>query len=47
MGSRFGAWNFANPYLMYEALLADPELRRLYDLAPDRMGRLLRPVCHT
>ncbi|MBV9538236.1 MAG: hypothetical protein JOY70_04810, partial [Acidisphaera sp.] len=26
-------------------LLQDAELRRLYDLAPDRMGRLLRPLC--
>ncbi|MBV9538619.1 MAG: hypothetical protein JOY70_06770 [Acidisphaera sp.] len=47
MGSRFDAWNFANPCLMFEALLGNPELRRLYNLAPDRMGRLLRPVCHT
>ncbi|MBV9539262.1 MAG: hypothetical protein JOY70_10050 [Acidisphaera sp.] len=47
MGSLFDAWNFANHILIFEALLADPELRRLYDLAPDRMGRLLRQVCRT
>ncbi|MBV9813408.1 MAG: hypothetical protein JO326_11710, partial [Acetobacteraceae bacterium] len=32
-------------HLGFEALLQDAELRRLYDLAPDRMGRLLRPLC--
>ena len=26
--------SFANPYLMFEALLQDAELRGLYDLAP-------------
>ena len=37
--------DFTNFHLGFEALLQDAELRRLYDLAPDRMGRLLRPLC--
>ncbi|MBV9813595.1 MAG: hypothetical protein JO326_12660 [Acetobacteraceae bacterium] len=37
--------DFNNFHLGFEALLQDAELQRLYDLAPDRMGRLLRPLC--
>ncbi|MBV9537764.1 MAG: hypothetical protein JOY70_02395, partial [Acidisphaera sp.] len=37
--------DFNNFHLGFETLLQDAELRRLYDLAPDRMGRLLRPLC--
>ncbi|MBV9538387.1 MAG: hypothetical protein JOY70_05595 [Acidisphaera sp.] len=29
----------------FETWLHDPELRRLHDLAPDRSGRQLRPLC--
>ncbi|MBV9811515.1 MAG: hypothetical protein JO326_02120 [Acetobacteraceae bacterium] len=46
LGARFDDGELDTLVRSYEALLDDPDVRRLYDLAPERMGRLLRPMLH-